>query len=70
VRILVVDDEPAVLDAVDRALRLQGYDTELATDGREALDALAARCAGRVGARLVDASGGWVGGVPAAACRR
>jgi two-component system response regulator MprA len=41
-RILVVDDEPAVLDAVDRALRLEGYDTELATDGREALDALAA----------------------------
>jgi two-component system, OmpR family, response regulator MprA len=42
VRILVVDDEPAVLDAVDRALRVQGYDTELAADGREALDALAA----------------------------
>ena len=38
----MVDDEPAVLDAVDRALRLEGYDTELATDGREALDALAA----------------------------
>jgi two-component system, OmpR family, response regulator MprA len=43
VRILVVDDEPAVLDAVDRALRLEGYDTELAADGQEALDALAAR---------------------------
>jgi two-component system, OmpR family, response regulator MprA len=42
VRILVVDDEPAVLDAVDRALRLEGYDTELAADGQEALDALAA----------------------------
>jgi two-component system, OmpR family, response regulator MprA len=42
VRILVVDDEPAVRDAVDRALRLEGYDTELAADGREALDALAA----------------------------
>jgi two-component system, OmpR family, response regulator MprA len=42
VRILVVDDEPAVLDAVDRALRLEGYDTELAADGRQALDALAA----------------------------
>jgi two-component system, OmpR family, response regulator MprA len=41
-RILVADDEPAVLDAVDRALRLEGYDTELAADGREALDALAA----------------------------
>jgi two-component system response regulator MprA len=42
VRILVVDDEPAVLDAVDRALRLEGYDTELAADGQQALDALSA----------------------------
>ena len=40
-RILVVDDEPAVLDAVDRALRLEGYETELAADGQQALDALA-----------------------------
>jgi two-component system response regulator MprA len=43
VRILVVDDEPAVREAVDRALRLQGYETELAADGAEALDALAER---------------------------
>jgi two-component system response regulator MprA len=43
VRILVVDDEPAVREAVDRALRLEGYDTELAGDGREALEALADR---------------------------
>ena len=42
-RILVVDDEPAVREAVDRALRLQGYETELAADGAEALDALADR---------------------------
>ncbi|MGH2947316.1 MAG: response regulator transcription factor [Solirubrobacteraceae bacterium] len=41
-RILVVDDEPAVRNAVDRALRLEGYDTELAADGQQALDALAA----------------------------
>jgi two-component system, OmpR family, response regulator MprA len=41
VRILVVDDEPAVRDAIDRALRLDGYDTDLAADGREALDVLA-----------------------------
>ena len=40
-RILVVDDEPAVREAVDRALRLDGYATELAADGRQALDALA-----------------------------
>jgi two-component system response regulator MprA len=35
VRILVVDDEPAVREAVDRALRLEGYETELAADGIE-----------------------------------
>ena len=40
-RILVVDDEPAVRDALDRALRIDGYEVELAADGREALDALA-----------------------------
>jgi two-component system, OmpR family, response regulator MprA len=41
-RILVVDDEPAVRDAVDRALRLDGHEVSLAEDGRAALDALAA----------------------------
>jgi two-component system, OmpR family, response regulator MprA len=41
-RILVVDDEPAVRDAVDRALRLDGHDVTLAEDGRAALDAVAA----------------------------
>jgi len=40
-RILVVDDEPAVRDAVDRALRLDGHEVALAEDGRAALDALA-----------------------------
>jgi two-component system response regulator MprA len=41
-RILVVDDEPAVRDAVDRALRLDGHEVALAEDGRAALDAVAA----------------------------
>ena len=41
-RILVVDDEPAVRDAVDRALRLDGHEVALAHDGRQALDAAAA----------------------------
>jgi two-component system response regulator MprA len=40
--ILVVDDEPAVRDAVDRALRLDGHEVALAPDGRAALDAVAA----------------------------
>jgi len=39
-RILVVDDEPAVRSSLERALRLDGYEVALATDGREALDAL------------------------------
>jgi two-component system, OmpR family, response regulator MprA len=39
--ILVVDDEPAVRDSLDRALRLEGYKVELAADGGEALKALA-----------------------------
>jgi two-component system, OmpR family, response regulator MprA len=41
-RILVADDEPAVRDAVDRALRLEGHEVALAEDGRAALDAVAA----------------------------
>ena len=40
-RILVVDDEPAVRAAVDRVLRLDGHEVALATDGREALDIVA-----------------------------
>ena len=47
-RILVVDDEPAVRVALERALRLEGYDVALAEDGD---DALRARGAGRAGAR-------------------
>jgi two-component system response regulator MprA len=39
-RILVVDDEPAVRAALERALRLDGFDVALAADGRAALDAL------------------------------
>jgi two-component system, OmpR family, response regulator MprA len=41
-RILVVDDEPAVRTALVRALSPEGYDVDLAADGAEALDRLAA----------------------------
>ena len=36
-KILVVDDEPAVRDSLERALRLEGYEIDLAGDGVEAL---------------------------------
>jgi two-component system, OmpR family, response regulator MprA len=41
-RVLVVDDEPAVRIALERALKLEGYDVELAEDGAEALKRLSA----------------------------
>jgi two-component system response regulator MprA len=40
-RVLIVDDEPAVRSALDRALRLDGYEVALAADGQQALDRLA-----------------------------
>jgi two-component system, OmpR family, response regulator MprA len=39
--ILVVDDEPAVRDALERALRAQHQTVTTAADGRQALDAIA-----------------------------
>jgi two-component system response regulator MprA len=39
-RVLVVDDEPAVRRALERALALERHDVVLAADGEEALDAL------------------------------
>jgi two-component system response regulator MprA len=40
VKILVVDDERAVRESLRRALELEGYEIELAEDGREALSRL------------------------------
>jgi two-component system OmpR family response regulator len=40
-RILVVDDEPSIVDAVATALRYEGYEVEEAADGRQALAAAA-----------------------------
>jgi two-component system, OmpR family, response regulator MprA len=42
-RILVVDDDPAVRESLRRALQLEGYDVELASDGAEALYRLEVR---------------------------
>ena len=36
-RILVVDDEPAVRESLERALRMDGYEVDLARDGHEGL---------------------------------
>jgi two-component system response regulator MprA len=43
VRILVVDDEPAVRSALRRALVLEAYEVDVASDGVEALDAVTSR---------------------------
>jgi two-component system, OmpR family, response regulator MprA len=40
-RVLVVDDEPPVRDALERALTLEGYMVELAEDGSQALKKVA-----------------------------
>src|SRR5918999_6247237 len=40
-RIVVVDDDEALRNAIRRALRIEGYDVDLAGDGTEALDQLA-----------------------------
>ncbi|CAL9486256.1 response regulator transcription factor [Streptomyces sp. enrichment culture] len=41
-RILVVDDEPAVREALQRSLAFEGYDTQVAVDGLDALEKAAA----------------------------
>ena len=51
-KILVVDDERAVREALRRALELQGYEVDLASDGAEALARLAAN--GQVDAVVLD----------------
>ncbi len=40
-RILVVDDEPSIVDAVSTALRYEGYEVTEASTGREALELIA-----------------------------
>ena len=52
-RILVVDDEPAVRSSLSRALELERYDVAMAEDGPEALQCLAD---GRFDAVVLDVS--------------
>jgi two-component system, OmpR family, response regulator MprA len=40
-RVLVVDDEPALRDALESSLAFEGYEVATASDGVEALDAIA-----------------------------
>ena len=42
-RILVVDDEPSIVDAVSTALRYEGFAVEEALNGRDALEAVVSR---------------------------
>jgi two-component system, OmpR family, response regulator MprA len=39
-RVLVVDDEPQLRRALERALKLEGYEVELAEDGQQALGSI------------------------------
>jgi two-component system response regulator MprA len=65
VRILVADDEPAVRDALARALKLEGYEVELAADGEEAVVAAGLRAPDAI---VLDVLMPRLDGV--AACRR
>ena len=65
VRVLVVDDEPAVRTALERALALERYDVRLAADGRAALDHLVEH---QVDAIVLDVAMPGVDGVEV--CRR
>ncbi|OXM16504.1 response regulator transcription factor [Paenibacillus herberti] len=44
IKILVVDDESSIREAVAYALRREGYEVELAADGQEALDKVETFC--------------------------
>ena len=43
VRVLVVDDEPNIVDVISMALRFEGFDVESAATGTDAIAAVAAR---------------------------
>ncbi|MDQ3677159.1 MAG: response regulator transcription factor [Actinomycetota bacterium] len=64
-KVLVVDDEPGVRSALERALALERHDVRLAADGQQALDLLAA---GTVDAIVLDVAMPRVDGLEV--CRR
>jgi len=64
-KVLVVDDEPSVRSALERALALERYDVSLAEDGQQALDTLAE---GVVDAIVLDVSMPRIDGLEV--CRR
>ncbi|MGH2919082.1 MAG: response regulator transcription factor [Solirubrobacteraceae bacterium] len=64
-KVLVVDDEPGVRSALERALALERHDVRLAEDGQQALDTLAA---GAVDAIVLDVAMPRVDGLEV--CRR
>ena len=44
-RVLVVDDEPNIVDVISMALRFEGFEVESAANGADAIAAVAARTA-------------------------
>lgn len=59
-RILVVDDERAVRESLERALRLEGYDVVLAENGQQGLDRMRERASDAV---VLDVLMPCIGGV-------
>src|SRR5437763_15602590 len=59
-RVLVVDDDPQLRDALSRALELDGYDVSTASNGVEALDAISRA---RPDLMLLDVMMPYVGGL-------
>ena len=53
-RILVVDDEHSIVDAVATALRYEGFDVEEAHTGRAALDTVLRECIDLPAARIAE----------------